>query len=442
MALACGSGHSAAVAEDGALLVWGRGEQGRLGLGSNTANRLTPTRVEVAPIKMVAARYDHTAMVTAAGDLLMCGRGSEGQLGVGDLVTRTTPTLVERALFDGDAVQMVACGERHSAALTEASGVYTFGYGGRGRLGHGDAENQLAPRRVPAAAFNDERVVMVDAGSAHTVALSEAGHVYTWGHGGDGQLGHDNTEDLCAPRLVEPGLFGGEKVVFVAAGGLHTLAITAGGRLYTWGLGAFGQLGHGDHANRLVPTLVGGGAFGGSAVLMAACGLFHSLLVTRDGALWASGNGADGQLGLDKCRHTMLLHFERVLGVPPIVAVAAGDSNSAAVSVNGSLYTWGNGAAGRLGHGDVLRHVVPTEVTSAGARIGRCRGLPAEHALAFAMGTHNRLGAAADAHCSALAAEPGLVALIVHLCLAWQAAGETEGLLRLLGGSVVISTAA
>ena len=127
--------------------------------------------------------------------------------------------------------------------MTEGGGVCTFGDGQDGRLGHGDRENQLAPRRVPAAGFNGERIVMVAVGGAHTVALSEAGHVYTWGCGEDGRLGHGDTEDQWAPRQVEAGRFGGEQVVFVAAGAADTLAVTAGGRLYTWGYGNFGQLG-------------------------------------------------------------------------------------------------------------------------------------------------------------------------------------------------------
>merc|ERR1712091_832624 len=109
---------------------------------------------------------------------------------------------------------MVACSSSHTAVATEGGGVYTFGHGEYGRLGHGDDENQLAPRRVPAAGFNGERVVMVAAGGAHTVALSEAGHVFTWGWGGHGRLGHGDTEDQRAPRQVEAGRFGGEKVVF------------------------------------------------------------------------------------------------------------------------------------------------------------------------------------------------------------------------------------
>ena len=144
--------------------------------------------------------------------------GSGSYFGLGDEDDRKTLMLVARAVFDGEAVLMVACGVSHTAVLTEGGGVYTFGNGEDGRLGHGDEEDQLAPRRVPAAAFNGERIVMVAVGGAHTVGLSEAGHVYTWGYGGNGRLGHNDEEDQRAPRQVEAGRFGGEKVVFVAAG--------------------------------------------------------------------------------------------------------------------------------------------------------------------------------------------------------------------------------
>ena len=177
MAAAAGGCHSAAVGEDGSLFVWGSGNYGQLGTG-DTADRLAPTRVAglPAPVRQVAAGDFHTGMVTEAGDLLMCGKGEAGRLGLGDVEDRATPTLVPRAVFDGEAVLMVACGAWHTVVATEGGGVYTFGYGYYGRLGHGDEEDQLAPRRVPAAGFNGERVVMVAANHFHTVALSEAGH--------------------------------------------------------------------------------------------------------------------------------------------------------------------------------------------------------------------------------------------------------------------------
>ena len=72
MAAAAGFSHSAAVGEDGALFVWGSGENGRLGTG-DTTNRLAPTRVAglPAPVRQVAAGACHTGIVTEAGDLLL-----------------------------------------------------------------------------------------------------------------------------------------------------------------------------------------------------------------------------------------------------------------------------------------------------------------------------------------------------------------------------------
>ena len=126
MAAAAGCFHSAAVGEDGALFVWGSGNYGQLGTG-DTASRLAPTRVAglPAPVRQVAAGASHTGIVTDAGDLLTCGYGQDGQLGLGDKDNRTTPTLVARAVFDGEAAVMVACGAWHTAALAERGGVYT-----------------------------------------------------------------------------------------------------------------------------------------------------------------------------------------------------------------------------------------------------------------------------------------------------------------------------
>ena len=450
MAVAAGLAHSAAFDEDGVLFVWGWGERGQLGTG-NTDSRLTLTRVHglPAPVAQIAAGQSHTAIVTETGDLFMFGAGKSGQLGLFFKFDSTFPTLLDRALFHGDAVLVVACGIVHTAVLTECGGVYTFGAGWLGQLGHGNKEDQHEPRRVPATSFNDERVVMLAAGFSHTVALSEEGRVYTWGRGGSGQLGHNYWGNETAPRLVDPGRFGDKKVVFVSAGGYHTLALTSREQLFTWGEGFSYQLGHGNNCNKLVPTLVGAEAFGGSTALTAACGRSHTLVVTRDGALWACGNGAFGQLGLGHMdsRQNLRQSFVRVgasefCGVR-IAAVYAGHLHSMAVTEDGALWTWGQGDDGRLGNGDEERRWSPHRVSAAGfgsVGIGRHRELPAEHTIAFAMGSHRRLGGSSDAHCSRLKEE--LVGMIVDLCDGWLAnrRGKSEGVARLLGGGLMRGT--
>ena len=157
-------------------------------------------------VRQVAVRDYQPGIVTEAGDL------------------------VARAGFNGEAVLMMACSDGDGRRRRLRLGAW----GGRAA--------GAAPRRVPAAGLNGERVVMVAAGFVHTVALSEAGHFFTWGCGECGQLGHDDEEDQLAPRQVEAGRFGVETGVFDAAGSAHTVAVTAVGRLYTWGDGEHGQL--------------------------------------------------------------------------------------------------------------------------------------------------------------------------------------------------------
>ena len=89
-----------------------------------------------------------------------------------------------------------------------------------------------------------------------------------------------------------------------------------------------------------------------------------------------------------------------------IVSAACGVDSSAAVTEDGALYTWGRGAfmdqetqvPTGLGHDDLEDKLVPTLVAplrQLGTRVGCCLPLPTLHALAFAMGTHRRLGAGA-----------------------------------------------
>ena len=476
MAVACGFLHTLAVAEEGQVLACGWGALGRLALG-DTQDRLRMTRLAgdfTVRVVMVSTGWGHSALQDSDGELWMCGRGANGQLGTGGREDMLTPTRVPKWRLGRARVKTVACGSDHTLVLTEASRVWAFGRGEDGRLGTGDEDDRTTPTEV--AGLRGVTITFVAAGGNHSVALSAGGGTFTWGWGFNGRLGHGNTDKQLEPREVEAGRFGGGRVVQAAAWGAHTAAVTAEGRLYTWGVGGSGQLGQGTFASMLVPTLVPAGGLEASPVLMVACGHAHTLAVSKAGALYACGWGLHGQLGLnDKVNRTV---FERV-GLPVlsdarIVTASAGFYHSAAVTEDGALFTWGRGQDydGRptgLGHGDVTERLRPTLVepdSMDGARIGRCRELAREHALAFAMVTHPRLGRAqaqaqagpqvAGARRSQRLQEKAmkaagaggggecvfggladhLVEMVVKACREWPegAAGKEEGVVRLLGG--------
>ena len=109
--------------------------------------------------------------------------------------------------LDGVRVASVATGERHTLALSADGAVYSFGHGQfsarRGALGHDDEEDQHAARRV--AALEGERVTEVACGCGFSLALTDAGRAYSWGYGRRGELGHGDDEDqppsdICADR--------------------------------------------------------------------------------------------------------------------------------------------------------------------------------------------------------------------------------------------------
>ena len=83
---------------------------------------------------------------------------------------------------------------------------------------------------------------------------TDAGELFTFGYGGDGRLGHGGTEHEPVPRLVES--LTGKKVIGAAAGANHTAAWTDEGELFTFGDGNYGELGHGGTLQEHVPKLV------------------------------------------------------------------------------------------------------------------------------------------------------------------------------------------
>jgi alpha-tubulin suppressor-like RCC1 family protein len=254
--IASGGDHSLAAGEGGVVYTWGRNYLGQLGLGDHGGgtDRLVPTSVDgVSGVVAVAAGGNHSLALGRDGTTMACGRNNDGQLGIGDTHHRDTFTVVPslRGVVDIDA------GDDHTIAVTCEGEVWTWGRGPA--TGHG-ADNEdtlwLVPTKVTGGGIEEAVVVQVAAGDDHSMALTATGGLYSWGKGTDGQLGHGDKENLAVPRVV--GGIGGA-VVGMAGGSTHSLVTTKKGRVLVFGFGDSGELGLGAEVGEaLVPTAIDG----------------------------------------------------------------------------------------------------------------------------------------------------------------------------------------
>ncbi|TKS74835.1 E3 ubiquitin-protein ligase HERC2 [Collichthys lucidus] len=229
--------HYLALSSNGEVFSWGCGDGGRLGHGDTTyleepamiaAFNGKPTGKHVVHI---ACGSTYSAAITADGELYTWGRGNYGRLGHGSSEDQTTPMLV--TALKGLKVVDVACGsgDAQTLSVTENGQVWSWGDGDYGKLGRGGSDGCKTPKLVEK--LQDLDIVKVCCGSQFSVALTKDGHVYTWGKGDNQRLGHGTDEHVRYPKLLDS--LEGKKVVDIAVGSTHCLALTDDGEVHSWG---------------------------------------------------------------------------------------------------------------------------------------------------------------------------------------------------------------
>ena len=199
------------------------------------------------------------------------------------------------------------------------------------------------------------KIVQIAAGSNHLMALSEDGQLFAWGCGEQGQLGRRVLERLkqygLRPTNVTPRM-GRSRVIIkrVVCGAYHTLAISEDGNLWTMGLNNYGQLGLGDLDERLTAELVNPANWNGSKVVDGAAGEHHSMVLLSTGQVLTFGRADFGQLGIDT--------QERAINVPVHVSslasislITSGSNHCLVANGQGQVWSWGFGEMHQLGHG-------------------------------------------------------------------------------------------
>ena len=352
------------------------------GIGGGTLN-LSVGALDVPTISAISVAGNSACALTSGGGVKCWGDNLFGQLGTGTTNGSFTPVDVS-GLSSG--VTAIDANGAHPCALIAGGGVKCWGDNSSGQLGNGTATGpDTCPGVGPATPCSTTPVdvsglsggvTAIATGGSHTCALMADGGVKCWGDNSFGQLGNGTTTGpetcpgftvpvACSTTPVDvSGL--GSGVTAIAAGGSHTCALTTGGGVKCWGFNDLGQLGNGtttgpDQCPQFVtpscnatPVEVTGLSSGVTAI---AAGGSNTCALTIGGGVKCWGQTAFGQFGngtttgpdcFGGCSATPV-EISGLSGV--VAAISVGGSTTCALTNGGGAKCWGENLSGQLGNG-------------------------------------------------------------------------------------------
>ncbi|AEC02728.1 fimbrillin family protein [Parasphaerochaeta coccoides] len=344
--------HTMLLKIDGTLWATGQNTHSQLGVGGNT-NINTPVKV-MTDVAAVSAGYYHTMIVKENGTLWATGNNQYGQLGLASILgtDKNTPVKVTSM---GAAVKAVSAGSYHTMILKKDGTLWATGRNNYGQLGDGTTDSKGMPVQVKASTTPNDFMTDVEAvstGVYHTMILKKDGTLWATGYNEYGQLGDGTSNDRSTPVQV---LSMGADVAAVSAGENHTMILKKDGTLWATGQNTYGQLGDSDSGtNKNTPVQVKDDTdISGFMTDVAAvsAGYGHTMILKMDGTLWAIGRNEYGQLGVGNHNDTSTPVQVSSMG-SDVAAVFAGEAYTMILKKDGSLWATGFNTDGQLGLGD------------------------------------------------------------------------------------------
>ncbi|XP_031281795.1 PH, RCC1 and FYVE domains-containing protein 1 [Pistacia vera] len=353
------------------VMIWGEGVFGGIIGGASdcsasqnkmVVDALLPKLLEstkMLDVQSIALGGKHAALVTKQGEIFCWGEGKGGRLGHKVNVDVSYPKLVES--LNGAVVQYVSCGEFQTCARTKSGELYIWGDNNHGAdmVGEMGSRSHWLPRKL-CGPLDCVTISKVACGEWHTAIVSTSGQLFTYGDGTFGVLGHGNLQNVFQPKEVES--LRGLRVKSVACGPWHTAAIVEimtdryksvaiGGKLFTWGDGDKGRLGHADGERKLLPTCVA--QLVDFDFVQVSCGRMLTVGLTSSGKVYTMGSAVHGQLGNPQAKDKSITVVEEKLKEEFVKEISSGSYHIAVLTSGGNVYTWGKNANGQLGLGDI-----------------------------------------------------------------------------------------
>ncbi|OAQ98570.1 hypothetical protein LLEC1_07578 [Akanthomyces lecanii] len=320
---------------------------------------------------------------TEAVNVFMFGGGENGELGLGPKQTaaarpRKNPFL-DPSQSSALHVTDIACGGMHTIALTVDNKIVTWGVNDNEALGRNtdwdggmrdvddesdDEDGELnpfesTPMVIPSEYLGKgDTLVSVAAGDSCSFALTSTGLVYGWGTFRDPEgkesFGY-SADGAVVKKQATPMLIQGlEKIMQIACGANHALALDNHGNIWGWGSGHQNQFGRrlfGRHQDTLKPQIVR--VCRGKAKYIA-CGEYHCFAIDQSDNVWGWGLNSYGEAGDAKTAGSDSAVLPQPIKIPAlcgkgVTLLAGGAHHSAAVTSTGDCLVWGRIDGGQLG---------------------------------------------------------------------------------------------
>jgi hypothetical protein len=245
------------VTKDDKTYAFGNNSYNRLGFGHNRFVNEIQIVKELCDQQIIdfTNGLEHCIARNSSGKVYCWGRNDWGLLGIGSQDENLHKPKLNQYLNNKFVID-ISCGARHSFVLTNCGEVYAWGDNYRGQIGNSCNRDQLIPFKVKG--FNNERIVMISCGFLHSMALTECGHVYSWGNNEFGQLGIGNTENSNEPKFVAV-IDENKCNVFIeniSCGSYHSLLLSSDANIYAFGRNKSGELGNQKEENESSPQRI------------------------------------------------------------------------------------------------------------------------------------------------------------------------------------------
>ena len=239
--------------------------------------------ITIRDVKQIACGFNHTVVLKTDGTVWSCGNNEHGQLGLGDLIDRSIFVQVPNITN----AQQISCGYYHTFIILDTNTVYSAGQNIYGQLGLGDTRTRTTFTKVTTNVANVKKIVC---GEGHSVMIRTGGGLYCCGKNDKGQCAGSgqNTFTRVSTNI-------NYEADDAACGPNFTFVKKYDGSLWVCGDNSGGQLGTGVSRNETQFTQLNTNISGD--IKQISCGLYHTMILTNDGVLWACGVNSSGQIG-------------------------------------------------------------------------------------------------------------------------------------------------